>query len=77
MSNLKVSAKVKFNDYKGFVYNVEPLDDKYNEFVGVALLPDSTIRFDATGKTRNECGRKLEEYIDMYRKSQPERLIIS
>ena len=77
MKKLKLPIQVKFIEHKGFVYNVEPVDDRLNEFVGVALLPDSTIRFDATGKTRNECGRKLEEYITMYRKSQPERLIIS
>lgn len=77
MSNLKLSKSVEFGNYKGFIIKVTPLDDTFSEFAGVAINEEHTAKFVATAKTRNECGRQLERYIDVYRKTEKQKLIIN
>jgi mevalonate pyrophosphate decarboxylase len=49
--------------------------------VGIAVPIDKKLdnvdQFVAEGKSRNEVGQKLERYVDVYRKSQKQKLTIN
>lgn len=77
MRKLSLPTNIEFQNHKGFVIKVDPVDDSLSEFVGLAVNEEKTAKFVATGKTRNEVGRELERYIDNYRKFERRRLIVS
>lgn len=71
---LILPTNVEFPEYKGFVIKVEPVDDEY---IGVAVNNDvPKVVFTERGETRNEVGKKLEGYVDIYRKNQKQKLVI-
>ena len=81
MSKLILPKKIEFQNYKGFVMKVEPLDKDMDDWVGIAVPIDKKLdnvdQFVAEGKSRNEVGQKLEKYVDIYRKGQKHKLIIN
>ncbi len=81
MSKLILPSNIEFNNYKGFVMKVEPLDKDSDDWVGIAVPIDKKLdnvdQFVAEGKSRNEVGQKLEKYVDVYRKSRKQKLTIN
>lgn len=77
MNKLQIGANLKFKNYKGFVINVSALDNSFAEFIGIAVSEERNVKFGAIGKTRNDVGRELESYVDAYRGSEKQKLILS
>ena len=89
MAKLIVPTNVEFPEYKGFVIKVDLIEGSSSQYIGLAvekvgryiILEGQRERkqttFQTTGTDRNEVGRKLQKYVDQYRRSVKERLIIS
>lgn len=74
--NLILPTKIELQPYKGFIISVKPVDNSLTEFIGVAQNAEKTATFTALANSRNECGRQLENYVDIYRKSEKQQKII-
>jgi hypothetical protein len=79
MAKLILPDNIEFNDYKGFVIKVDQVEGT-EIFAGVAINKgqgEAKTMFTALGKTRNEVGRELEKYVDIYRKSVKPKLTLN